>query len=358
MRILERKMLQGFWVLNMIAWTSYGLISFVGVLPYVGLAPHLNSIRGVLVNRAAFSLMGLLNTGFLRLFYRQQRRRVVSLLEIAVRTFPLSCLAGLAATAVSNWAREFASGQPVGSWASIFGGTVSAFAVYLCWCACYFAFQTYRDMESEQTNALRAKATAQEAQLTALRGQLNPHFLFNSLTSIQALIAESPARAQESVVQLASVLRHCLTQIDASAVPLCQEIDVIRKYLAIEKLRFEENLTVHLEVEPETAQWSVPAFLLQPLVENAVRYGMETSPMPLLVSIRTSKIDGGVSLEVANSGQWLSGPREHPVTEGNGIGLRLVREHLEQRYRGRYRFTHGAENGWVVQRIEIMQSQE
>jgi two-component system, LytTR family, sensor kinase len=351
MRLLRRERLLAFCTLNFAAWIAYGLVSFAGALPYVGLVPHLNSVPSVLVSRAAFALIGLLSTSFLRSLF--QRKRFASLLETAAWAFPFSYLAGLAATAVANRARQAAGGQAVGGFASLFGGAISASAVYLCWCACYFAVQAYRDMEAEQQNALRAKATAHEAQLMALRRQLNPHFLFNSLNSIQALIQESPARAQKAVAQLASLLRHCLGQSASSVVPLREEIEVILKYLAMEKIRFEENLIVRVEVESDAAQWSVPGFLLHPLVENAVRYGMQTSSMPLRICIRASTSNGVLCLEVANTGHWLNSARENYLTEGNGIGLRLVREHLEQSYRGRYQSACFADEGWVVQRIEI-----
>jgi two-component system LytT family sensor kinase len=353
MSILRQQKLSAFYALNFVAWIAYGLVSFAGTLPYIGLVPHLNSLRSVFVSRAAFALIGLLSTSFLRLFFQRQRKRFASLPETAAWGFPLSYSAGLATTAVANWARQAAGGQAIGGWASLFGGAISAFAVYLCWCACYFAVQTYRDMQAEQQNALRAKATAHEAQLMALRGQLNPHFLFNSLNSIQALIQESPARAQRAIGQLASLLRHSLGQSTSAVVPLREGIEVILKYLAMEKIRFEENLIVRVEVDPDAAQWTVPGFLLQPLVENAVRYGMQTSSMPLQVCIRASTSNRGLCLEVANTGRWLNAARENYHTEGNGIGLRLVREHLEQSYQGRYQSACFADDGWVVQRIEI-----
>jgi two-component system LytT family sensor kinase len=354
MRTLRHETLLAFGAVNFAAWIAYGLVSFAGALPYIGLVPHLNSVRSVVVSRAAFALIGFLSTSLLRSFFQHQRKRFASLLETAALALPLSYLAGLAATAVANWARQAAGGQAVGGWTSLFGGAISAFAVYLCWCACYFAVQTHGDMQAEQQNAMRAKATAHEAQLMALRGQLNPHFLFNSLNSVQALIQDSPARAQRAVGQLASLLRHSLGQKASDVVPLREAIEVILKYLDMEKIRFEENLIVHVEVEPDAAQWSVPGFLLHPLVENAVTYGMQTSSMPLQVCVRASTSNGTLRLEVANTGRWLNAVRENYLTEGNGIGLRLVREHLEQSYRGRYQSTCLADNGWVVQRIEIV----
>jgi hypothetical protein len=116
MRILGRERLLAFCTLNFAAWIAYGLVSFAGALPYVGLVPHLNSVRSVLVSRAAFALIGLLSTSFLRSFFQHQRKRFASLLETAVWAFPFSYLAGLAGTAVANWARQAAGGQAVRGW--------------------------------------------------------------------------------------------------------------------------------------------------------------------------------------------------------------------------------------------------
>jgi two-component system, LytTR family, sensor kinase len=349
---LLRKLLSEFHVLNSAVWIAYGLVSFAGALPYVGLVPHLNSVQSVAVNRATFALAGLLSTSLLRSFF--QHKRLASLPEIAAWVFAISYMCGLAATALANWERQAAGGQVVGGWASLFGGAISAFAVYVGWCACYFVVQSYRDVQSEKQNALRAEATAHEARLTALRGQLNPHFLFNSLNSIQALIAENPARAQTAVGELASLLRHFLGQKGSALVPLREGLEIVMKYLAIEEIRFEENLIVRADVDPDAEDWLVPRLLLHPLVENAVRYGMQTSSMPLRVGIRASASDGGMCLEVANTGCWLDEDREGYFREGNGIGLRLVREQLEQSYPDNFHFVCLKDDDWVVQRIEIL----
>ena len=352
MEISRQEKLSTFHVLNAGVWSAYGLVSFAGALPYIGLVPHLSSVRSVLINRAVFALTGALNSSILRRIFQRRHGRFTPLRERAMWAVPFAYLAALLTTVLANGARQAASGQTIGGWESLLGGTVSAFAVYLGWCASYFAFQTYRDMQAEQQTALRAEAVAHEAKWLALRGQVNPHFLFNSLNSIQALIDESPARAQKAVGHLACLLRHSLSQ-SASAVPLSEEIAIIQKYLALEKIRFEENLIVDVDVQPGAELYSVPGLLLHPLVENAVKYGMQTSPLPLQVRVRASTIRGSLCLEVANAGHWLQGERENFFEESTGIGLRLVREHLEHSYRGRYQMTCLVEDGWVVQRIEI-----
>ena len=343
--------------LNLSAWASYGLLSFFGGLPYVGLAPHLNSVRSLLANRAAFVAMGLLTSAGLRRFLQSRRRPSASMPGTVMWILVLSYAAALIATSVANWARQQAGGQLVGGWASPLGGAMGAFAVFLCWCACYLAVQSYEDAQTERQNVLQARAIAQEARFEALRGELNPHFLFNSLNSIQALIAESPSKAQVAVGHLAALLRHSLSGSKDTA-PLRESMDSIEKYLAMEKIRFEEKLIARIEMDRGLEDWPIPRFLLHPLVENAVRYGMQTSPMPLQVCIRSMKAEGSLCMEVANTGRWLEPVDRREFWEGNGIGLRLVREQLEHAYQGRYESTCIARDGWVVQRIRVAPAEE
>jgi hypothetical protein len=233
MNALLHRRFTSFWTLNGIAWLAYGVVSFAGALPYVGLSSHLDSVRSLFVNRVAFAVVGLFGTVLLRAVLQREIARGRPLLSVALRALPLAFIGGLATTALSNIARLVSGGRLVEGWAGVFAGAVTAFAVYLCWCACYFAVHAYHEMQTEQHNALRARATAQEAQWSALRGQLNPHFLFNSLNSIQALIQENPVQAQQAVGQLAALLRYSLRQSSGATVPLQEEIDILGKYLAI-----------------------------------------------------------------------------------------------------------------------------
>ncbi len=346
-----------FWPLNLAAWAIYGLVSFGGAVPYIGVAPHLNSIQSLALNRATFTLLGLLGSGLLRVFSERQKQRGARWLSIAVWLAPIACLIGVADTYASNLVRAAAGGSSVGGAISLFGGAVTGAAVFLCWCACYLGICIHGQMETEHRNALRAEANAREAQWMALRAQLNPHFLFNSLNSVQALIDEDPKRAGEAIGQLASLLRHSLNQESAGMVPLAEEIEMIEKYLAIEKIRFEKNLRVCVEVQAAAADWHVPSFPLHPLVENAVRYGMQTSAMPLALQIRAAVDQGNLQLEVANTGRWLepeSGEKSADLfKEGNGLGLELVRNQLEQSYPERYSSSLTVKDGWVIQRIQV-----
>jgi two-component system LytT family sensor kinase len=343
-----------FWTVQLIAWPAYGLISFIGALPYVGLSPHLDSVRSVLVSKAAFTLAGFTTSSLMRILYSRENIRGDSWTRIVPLAITLSYLAALFAAICSNAARQFVSGRHLDSgWSSFFGGAVNASAVFLAWSACYLAIRNYQALEDEKRDALKAKALAHQAQLEMLRSQVSPHFLFNALNSVHALVREDPTRAQIAVEELSDFLRYSLSQSHVVDVPLSEEIGVLEKYLAIEKIRFEEKLLVCFKVQPETEEFTVPGLLLHPLVENAVKYGMQTSPMPLQIEL-TAKRDGdSLRLAVANSGRWAA-PQEETLGKSRiGLGRKLVRQRLAQAYPGRHQFLTRERNGWVENVIVI-----
>lgn len=179
------------------------------------------------------------------------------------------------------------------------------------------------------------------AQLDVLRYQLNPHFLFNTLNSLRGLISESPPRADTMVQHLADFLRATLVPAPDGLLPLAHEVAHARSYLAIEKVRFEENLQVTITVDPALETLKVPTLLLNPLVENAVKFGHRTSPSPLRIEL-TARLEGkDVRIDVANTGSLVS-------VDGSRtpVGLRNVRERLGLLFPGGT-VALDAADGWV-----------
>jgi two-component system LytT family sensor kinase len=341
-----------FWAFQFAGWAAYGLVSFCGALPYVGTVPHLDSVRSLAASRMAFVVVGIASTAVLRLVHQRDRRMHTSLVRVMLLVILSSYMFATVAVVAANLARYAAGGLYLGGWA-VFGGTVTASMVFLAWNASYFAVNLRTDMEREKENALLAQAKAQEAQLAALRGQINPHSLFNALNSIQALIAEDHRLAQFAVERLAILLRYSLRQTNGGTASVSEELDGIGEYLALEKIRFEEKFVVAMEVEPGVEQVQIPGFLFHPLVENAIKHGMQTSAMPLRLSIRAVMGENSLRFEVSNTGTWIERERPLDSNPGAGIGLQLVRERLALAYPGHHRFERTSSDGWVTQRIEI-----
>ncbi len=343
-----------FWLLQLIAWPAYGMISFAGALPYVGLAPHLDSVRSVLFSKLVFIAVGFVASSLIRIIYARQSVRNSSWTRIAPLTIASSYLAGLLTSVCANAARQFVSGRHTdGNWSNLVGGAINASAVFLAWSACYFAIRNYQALELGKREALKANALAHRAQLEMLRSQVNPHFLFNALNSVHALVLEDPQRAQVAVEELADFLRYSLTRSKVVEVSLAEEIEILEKYLAIEKIRFEEKLSVRFRVQAQAEHLPVPGFLLHPLIENAIKYGMQTSQMPLQIELTAGRDGDLLRLAIANSGRWVRPDENRLNISGMGLGLKLVQERLEQAYPGRHQLLWREENGWVENVIVI-----
>lgn len=206
----------------------------------------------------------------------------------------------------------------------------------------------------ERENALQSLAFANQAQLEMLRYQLNPHFLFNALNSIRASINEDGNRARQMITQLSEFLRHSLIAVENKEISLHEELEAARNYLAIEKIRFEENLEIEYEVEEKAENFPVPCFLLNPLVENAVKHGLQASPNPLKIKI-SARVEGErLTLEVANTSNLNSLPNSNGQNlTGTKVGLKNVRARLEKLYGEKGTFELVQEGEFVVARIDI-----
>lgn len=207
----------------------------------------------------------------------------------------------------------------------------------------------------ELDEKLSARLAEEKARLEVLRYQLNPHFLFNALTSVCAQIIREPVAARAMVVRLADFCRLTLhrSSDEEAALTIGQELKLLGAYLEIEQARLGDLITVRIEADPAAETVHIPPFLLLPIVENAVKYGSATSPEHLVVRLTVRHGERGVvEIEVANTGQWLK-PGAHSAPS-HGIGLENLRQRLARYYPGAHEFTTAAEGGWVFMRLRLL----
>lgn len=225
------------------------------------------------------------------------------------------------------------------------------------WSALYLVMKNWLARQKEREKALQSAALANQAQLETLRYQLNPHFLFNALNSIRASVSEDGNRARQMITQLSEFLRHSLISVENKEIPLREELEAARNYLAIEKIRFEENLEVEYDVEEKAEEFLVPCFLLNPLVENAVKHGLQVSPKPLRIKISARLEIESLVLEVANTGNLnnLQNSNGQHLT-GTKMGLKNVRQRLEKLYGEKGNFEIKQEGESVVAKIGILKA--
>jgi hypothetical protein len=201
------------------------------------------------------------------------------------------------------------------------------FWFYFSWTTAYLALSYSITLQEQERQAAQLRVQAQEAQVRALRYQINPHFLFNTLNAIAALIRDAPAKAEEMVVQLSDFFRRSLAVNPMEDVTLAQEVELQRLYLEIERTRFPDRLRFDVALEDGSADAKVPSLLLQPLVENAVKHGVARAEASTCIRIR-SRLDGPV-LEIVVENDART---EGSDSEGEKVGLHNVAERLRTRF--------------------------
>jgi len=206
-----------------------------------------------------------------------------------------------------------------------------SFFIILSWAGLYFGIKYYRALLDEKEKTLKAISMAQIAQLKMLRYQLNPHFLFNTLNAISTLILEKETHTANAMVsQLSKFLRYSLDNDPMQKITLGQEVEALKLYLGIEQLRFEERLSVEIHITPEAEIALIPSLLLQPLIENAIKYAIAPSEQGGTISLSASIESEQLLLELLDDGPGLA--MKNGKMPAAGVGLSNTRARLDQVY--------------------------
>lgn len=219
--------------------------------------------------------------------------------------------------------------------------TVNWFWVYAAQLGIVFALDYSREAADRERHIAVLDRMAQEAQLRALRYQLNPHFMFNTLNSIATLVGRKDTETAERMIEdLADFLRATLAVDPNEDIPLSRELDLQALYLAIEARRFPDRLRVEMDVTPESARALIPSLITQPLTENVLRHAVAASEERVLLTIIARKVEDELHLTIANSG-----PNGSSAKPGTRVGLVNVAERLRGRFADRSSFTAGPQPG-------------
>lgn len=238
----------------------------------------------------------------------------------------------------------------------ITASTIQGTLLFIGWFCAYFIYHAFERLRRMQLEQLRLAASVKEAELRALKSQVNPHFLFNSLNSLRALIDEDAPRARESVTRLANMLRYSLQSGQQETVPLEEEIRIVEDYLALEQIRHESRLRVRWTVSDEARARAVPPMLLQTLVENAVKYGISTRREGGEVAISAEIESDNLHIGVTNPGDVATPASAAAARAGSstGVGLRNASERLKLLFGDQARLTLTAEPaGCVTAHVRI-----
>ncbi len=314
-----------FWVLNIAGWTGYMLAAWLGALAH----EKPESFFAVIV---AAAISGFIGTIPLRYLYRRLWSRSVFVLGSAMlgaSYFVAFFWQWLRNVLYYDWVKNSWEPEHVMDYV---GGVIGSFYIMLCWSGLYFGIKYYHLLQEERARGLKSEAMAHEAQLKMLRYQLNPHFLFNTLNAISTLVLDKQNQmANTMVTRLSHFLRYSLDNDPMAKVTLAQEIEAMRLYLDIEKVRFAERLRLSFDIESQAERALIPSLLLQPLVENAIKYAIAQSVNGGAICISARVFAGELLLEVADDGPGMD-TAVQPKHKRNGVGLANTRERLHELY--------------------------
>jgi len=321
---------RAFWYLQGLGWAGYFLLrSLSGFANSMG---PMWIVHTALLTATGYSLTLLMGALFRRLI----RMRVIltALLSLAA-----VIVAAIAFSVIETWSYATflkPDARPVGF--EYFGAILLNFALLAAWTALYYGINYYILLEEQINQRERLESQASMAQLAMLRYQLNPHFLFNTLNSISTLVLlKQTERANAMLARLSSFLRYTLANESTAKVTLAQEVETLKLYLEIEKMRFEDRMRPHFRIDAETIGAKLPSLLLQPLIENAIKYAVTPSESGADIWLTASREGSAVRIEVADNGS--AGGGDIAASPSTGVGLANIRERLAQAYGNAHGFT-------------------
>ncbi len=339
-----------FWILQTAGWALFLVFILITYWTWGSLTA---TIIREYVSAVAISFFVTLS---LRLVYRKINIQGHSVFSLSSRALALTFLGGNITVwlliLLENSFFKMETAGPGLTFQSYLAAVVSWTGPIIGWSALYFGIKFWREWMIQKDKAEKANALAQTAQLQLLRYRMNPHFLFNTLNSIRALISEDKASAKSMITELSDYLRYSLVSKNYENVPFKDEIESIRHYFIIQKMRYEDKLDVSFDIDAAAEECPIVSFLLHPLAENAVKHGLRTSPLPLKIQISAHIHQGNLLIDVVNSGSWIE-PSDREEKSVISTGLDNVRQRLAESYPGKHHLDIFEKEGFVHVRLII-----
>jgi sensor histidine kinase YesM len=325
---------RAFWMLQSAGWAGYFILrTLSGMANAMGWSFVLHT---ALLTGTGYSITLLMAAAYRRLI----RLRPVITWAVSII---LVLLASAAFSAIETW--SFATFLRPGSrpqGVEFFGAILLDFSLLAAWSSLYYGINYYLLLEEQSDRLLRLEHQASSAQLAMLRYQLNPHFLFNTLNSISTLVLlKQTDRANAMLSRLSSFLRYTLVNEPTGQVTVEQEVETLKLYLEIEKMRFEERLRPRFHIDAAVVQARLPSLLLQPLVENAIKYAVTPQEEGADITVEARKVGDRVVITVSDTGPGVEGQAQAlpgPGQSSTGVGLANIRDRLAQAYGADHRF--------------------
>jgi sensor histidine kinase YesM len=322
---------RAFWILQSVGWGGYFVLRTLSNIANERVGSYI--IHNALLTAAGYSITLLMAAAF---------RRLIKMRPIYtwVGSIIIVGIAAAGFSAIETWSyASFVNPGFTPEGMRFFGAILFTVSLLIAWSALYYSINFFILLEEQSDRLLRLESQASNAQLAMLRYQLNPHFLFNTLNSISTLVLlKQTERANAMLSRLSSFLRYTLVNESTGTVTLTQEIETLKLYLEIEKMRFEDRLRPHFHIDRHAMAAQLPSLLLQPLIENAIKYAVTPQEEGADISVEARRQADRVLITVFDTGPGSDALYNVRAEQSTGVGLANIRDRLAQAYGDNHRF--------------------
>ena len=338
---------RAFWLLQSAGWAGYFILrTLSGVANAMGWSYVLHTL---MLTATGYSITLLMAAAYRRLM---RMKPIITW----VGTIVIIIVAAAVFSAIETWSlATFLQPGTRAEGLRFLGAILLTVTLLVAWSALYYSINFFLLLEEQSDRLLRLESQASNAQLAMLRYQLNPHFLFNTLNSISTLVLlKQTDRANAMLSRLSSFLRYTLVNETTGMVTIAQEIETLKLYLEIEKMRFEDRLRPHFQIDSSCNRALLPSLLLQPLIENAIKYAVTPQEEGADISVEVRRSMDRVLITVSDTGPGADAQYTVRAEQSTGVGLANIRDRLAQAYGDNHRFeTHSDISGGFRVFIEI-----
>ena len=336
-----------YWLFQLLGW---GL--FTGINVFFALSYNLFN-RQFVGRLVVYIVVGLFFTHLMRMLIKGmrllERNTNWQLIGFILISFVFALLVGILETYISIFASlEYTEEMKLGLMQKITSNVFTAFVYLFIWNCIYFIYHYVDESRKNQLDKLKLEALVKSLELKTIKSHINPHFIFNALNSIRALIDEDPHRARQAVTALGNILRSSMLSDQQETITLEKELNIVKDYLDLELIRFEDRLRLSYEIEEDTLDDAVPPMMLQMLVENAIKHGIGKSVEAGEIRISATEKDDQLILSVTNTGKLPSLPLP------DGFGLQSTANRLKLIFGNKAHFSiHQLNESMVEAKVEI-----
>lgn len=340
---------QLYWAFQIVGWVFYSLSDLAYFVIF--LQPNLSELKGMMSNSVIYVLTGISLTHFFKLVFNRYEWIKLPMDQLIIR-----CLLGVllitslfTAINITLYDEYLAERSINNNWIlKDFAYVINFCKPMVIWVLLYIFVSYTIEMQKNNIERIKMRASIEASEAKILKAQINPHFMFNALNSIRALIIEEPKKAQNGITQLSNILRSSLVANRRVTIPLKEELRTVEDYLALEKVRYEERLQSTLEIDQNTLHVEVPPMMLQTLVENAIKHGVQKAERWGFIEIKSNLIDDMLEMNIRNTGVFVD---HNNHEDHSGFGLENTRRRLSLIYGDRATFDIFQEEPHIVHAI-------